>query len=73
MLRSFFGLGQHGRESARKAPSVAAAHEGSKHPKWSRATQILMSSVVHDILPRAVKNVCGLVGWGGGRRGAAAS
>ena len=39
-----------GRESARNAHGVAASHEGPKHQKWSRATQILMSSVVHNVV-----------------------
>jgi hypothetical protein len=40
-------------ESARKAMVVLPPHEGQKHQKWSKATQILMSSVVHSVPPRA--------------------
>jgi hypothetical protein len=42
-------LSAHGRESAKKAHGVAAAHGGPKHEKWSRAPQILMGSVVHNV------------------------
>jgi len=56
----------HGRESARKAHGVAAAHGGPKHEKWSRATQILMSSVVHNVDLHVCRQECMWFGglWG---------
>jgi hypothetical protein len=41
----------HGLEFA-SAKCGAAAAGGEKHQKWSKATQILMSSVVHNVVHR---------------------
>ena len=44
LIRNTMGV-----ESAREAHGVAAARECPKHQMWSNTTQILMSSVVHDV------------------------
>jgi hypothetical protein len=48
------------------AHGVAATHEAPKHQKWSRTTQILMSSVVYNVVLHVCFQECMWFGvlWG---------